>query len=289
MRKFLLVILLCYLCLTLFASDIYKSNELGQKLNLESSIGQEGYFLEVKDNTETLYYDSSVYLTITTISSEDTKTITKHYATGREEVLKYENGLLKVYSNDNTSVVYNYINNRLAFCLVDGSEIFFLRSASDGSLIAIKRASEVDLVGDTYLYQNGSFYNIVSNSLVVTGNYETLDDGSFSFHEGEKSYHYSPLGVLLSITSDSETVTYQYEEDVLSTVTTTQKDGSYSVSSYEKGVLISVKEYSANGEISICTDYSTGKMIRTVYKDGRPVADIYYKDDNITVENIKYR
>ena len=64
MRKGLLVLILFSLTLSLFASEIYKSNELGQKLSLESSIGQEGYFLEVDGAVETLYLDGSVYLTI---------------------------------------------------------------------------------------------------------------------------------------------------------------------------------------------------------------------------------
>ena len=197
MRKGLLVLILFSLTLSLFASEIYKSNELGQKLSLESSIGQEGYFLEVDGAVETLYLDGSVYLTVSTYDVNNIKTVTKNYASGKQELYTYEDGLLKSCLTDTSSYVYNYIDNRLVFCIVDGSEVFFLRSSSDGTLIAIKRDSEVQLIGSSYLYQNGSFYNVVSNNLVFTGTYQTLEDGSFTFVDGEKTYHYSESGLLL--------------------------------------------------------------------------------------------
>lgn len=289
MRKILLVILLLSFVLTLNATEIYKSNELGQKLELKNSIEQEGYFLELSDELQTIYYNGSVYCTITSNVANNMRTVTKNYSSGKVETYKYEDGLLKAYSNSDISIIYNYINNRLSFCIVNDNEIFFLRSANDGTLIAIKRNSEVDLIGQSYLYQNGDFYDIVSNNLVFTGNYETLDDGSFSFNDGEKTYHYSSLGLLLSITCESETIDYSYENDVVSSIKTTKHDGSYSISKYSNGTLISVNEYENSGLISISTDYSNGSIIKTVYKDGRPVADIYYKDDNVTVDTIKYR
>lgn len=289
MRKILLVILLLSLVLTLNATEIYKSNELGQKLELKNSIEQEGYFLELSDELQTIYYNGSVYCTITSNVDNNMRTVTKNYSSGKVETYKYEDGLLRAYSNSDISIIYNYINNRLSFCIVNDNEIFFLRSANAGTLIAIKRNSEVDLIGQSYLYQNGEFYDIVSKNLVFTGNYETLDDGSFSFNDGEKTYHYSSLGLLLSITSESETIDYSYENDVVSSIKTTKLDGSYSISKYSNGTLISVNEYENSGLISISTDYSNGSIIKTVYKDGRAVADIYYKDDNVTVDTIKYR
>lgn len=289
MRKNLLVIFLLSITVTLYASEIYKSNELGQKLELESSVGQEGYFLEIAGNTHTLYLNGSVYCITTTVVSDNVKTISKNYTSGVFESYKYENGLLKSYSSNDLSVIYNYINNKLYFCIVNEKEIFFLRSASDGTLIAIKHDDEIELISDSYLYEKGSFYNIASNNLVFTGNYEVQDDGSFIFTDGEKTYHYSALGLLLSITSESETVTYSYKDNIVVSITTTKNDGSYIISNYEDGVLVKVNEYDNTGVITFSTDYSAGKMVRTVYKDGRAVADIFYKDDNVTVDSIKYR
>ncbi len=289
MRKIFLVVLLLSLVLNLYSAEYYKSNELGQKLGNESSIGQEGYFLEVSDNTQTLYYNGIVYCTTTTIISQNNRTVSKNYSSGNVETYKYEDGLLKAYTNNDISIVYNYIGNKLSFCIVNENEIFFLRSANDGTLIAIRRNLEVDLIGESYLYQNGEFYDLVSNSLVFTGSYNTLDDGSFTFNEGEKQYHYSPSGHLLSITSDSETIEFSYVDEVVSLIKSTKSDGSYSISSYENGILVSVNEYDSSDVITISTDYSKGTIIKTLYKDGRAVADIYYKDDNVTVETIKYR
>ncbi len=289
MRKNLLVILLLSITVSLYASEIYKSNELGQKLELESSVGQEGYFLEIAGNTHTLYLNGSVYCITTTVASDNVKTISKNYTSGVFESYKYENGLLKSYSSNDLSVIYNYINNKLSFCIVNEKEIFFLRSASDGTLIAIKHDDEIELISDSYLYEKGSFYNIASNNLVFTGNYEVQDDDSFIFNDGEKTYHYSELGLLLSITSESETVTYSYKGNIVDSITTTKNDGSCIISNYEDGVLVKVNEYDSTGVITFSTDYSAGKMVRTVYKDGRAVADIFYKDDNVTVDSIKYR
>ena len=293
MRKVLLAFLLLSLALSLYATDIYKSNELGQKLSLAEEVGQEDYYLKEEGSTQTLYLDGTLYLTISTETSSSStniiKTITKTYATGQVESYSYENGLLKSYSNGTSSVVYNYIDNKLAFCLLDDTTVFFLRSASDAALVAIKRDNSLDLVGDSYLYENGAFYNIVSNNLVFTGNYETQEDGSFIFVDEDKTYHYSKEGLLLSTTSAIETVTYEYQEGKVSSKTSTEEDGSYSVSTYENGSLRTVTEYDSLGVISTFTDYSTGAMVKTVYKDGRAVATIYYKDDNITIESIKYR
>ena len=292
MRKLTLVLLLLTLTLTLFASDIYNSNMLGQKLSKADEIGQEGYFLEVINNNQTLYYNGSVYLVINTSQEGHHKTVTKTYASGRLETYEYENQLLvseKVSGEKESKISYNYVNNRLAFCIVNDSEIFFLRSTEDGAVIAVKRGSEIELLSDSYLYQNGSIYNITSNSLVFTGEYENQEDGSFNLKEGDKTYHYSAEGLLLSLTEGDQTQEYSYEEGKLCAIKTTEADGTYKLESYKNGALLKVDQYSKEGVITSSDDYSSGKLVRTVYKDGRAVADIYYKADNVTVENIKYR
>lgn len=294
MRRILLFLLLSSIMLSLCAADIYKSNELGQKLDLSQKLGLEGYYLEASEEKQTLYKNGEVYWFLETQISGSSKTITKTYADGTEQVLRYEDGLLKELHTPQTSTIFNYIDKKLAFCVVDGKEVYFLRSSSDGTLIAIKRDSELQLMGDSYLYENGQFFNLVSSSLIFTGNYETLEDGSFKVLDDQITYHYSALGYLLTISSDSQTIQYEYEDNEdgtrsIKSITTTKQDGSYTVDNYEKGIKTSSTEYDEKGLISSFTDYSSAKLVRTVYKDGRPVADIYYKEDNITVENIKYR
>jgi hypothetical protein len=293
MKKIALVLFCLSLSLSLFASEIYKSNELGQMLSSVSTIGQEGYYLEVSDNLQTLYHNGKVFLTISTLQEGFQKTVTKTYTSGKVEKYEYENQLLKaetVISQDSTSkVTYNYIDNKLAFCIVNDSEIFFLRSTEDGALIAIKRGSEIELLSDSYLYQDGSIYNMATKNLVFTGSYETLDDGSFNFVDGEKTYHYSASGLLLSISGQDETQEYTYQDSKLISIKTTNSDSSYKIEFYQDGSRIKIEEYSKDGIITSTDDYTSGKLVRTVYKDGRAVADIYYKQDNVTVENIKYR
>ncbi len=292
MRKTILVLLMFSLVLSLFASEIYKSNELGQKLENAASIEQEGYYLVVSETNQTLYYNGKVFLTISTIYEGNLKTIIKTYSSGKVEKFEYENQLLvseSVTGEANRKIIYNYIDNKLAFCIVNDQEIFFLRSTKDGALIAIKRGTEIELLSNSYLYQNGSIYNLVTNSLIVTGNYETLEDGSFNYVEDEKTYHYSESGLLLSITSADQVEEYFYEEEKLSSIKTTASDNSYSIKYYKNNLLIKTQQFTTDGIITSSDDYSSGKLIRTVYKDGRAVADIYYKADNVTVENIKYR
>ena len=292
MKKITLVILCLSLTLTLFASDIYKSNMLGQKLSSVSKIEQEGYCLEESDNLQTLYYNGSVFLTIVTLQDGTNKTVIKTYSSGRTETYEYENQLLvaeSVTGEEETNIKYSYINNKLTFCIVNDSEIFYLRSTEDGALIAVKRGSEIELLSDSYLYQNGSIYNIISNSLVSTGEYEALDDGTFNLIENEKTYHYSEAGLLLSITEGEQVQEYSYEDGKLSAIKTTEIDGSYKIESYKDGSLLTIDQYTKEGVITSSDNYSSGKLVRTVYKDGRAVADIYYKADNVTVENIKYR
>jgi hypothetical protein len=289
MKRSFLVLICISLCLTLYASDIYKSNELGQKLDSVKSIGTEGYYLEVSATTSTLYFNDSACLTITTEHDSNFKTITKKYSSGEIETYVYENNLLKTVNKNGTTLVYNYIDNKLAFCVVNDGEIFFLRSKEDGNLIAIKRGSEIELLSDAYLYQDGSFYNILSNSIVLTGDFETLEDGTFKVVDEGKTYHYSEKGLLLSIESEEEKVQYNYVEAKISTIKTTYKNNSFKVESYDNGTLIKVEQFSETGVLTTLDDYSTGKLIRTVYKDGRPVADIYYKEDNVSVNRIEYR
>ena len=289
MKKSFLFLICISLCLTLYASDIYKSNELGQKLDSVKSIGTEGYYLEVSATTSTLYFNGSAYLTITIEYDSNLKTITKKYSSGEIETYVYENGLLKTVNKNGTTIVYNYIDNRLAFCVVNDGEIFFLRSKEEGKLIAIKRGSEIELLSDAYLYQDGSFYNLLSNSIVLTGDFETLEDSTFKVVDEGKTYHYSEKGLLLSIESEEEKVEYNYVEAKISTIKTTYKNNSFKVESYDNGTLIKVEQFSEIGVLTTLDDYSTGKLIRTVYKDGRPVADIYYKEDNVSVNRIEYR
>ena len=289
MKKSFLFLICISLCLTLYASDIYKSNELGQKLDSVKSIGTEGYYLEVSATTSTLYFNGSAYLTFTIEYDSNLKTITKKYSSGEIETYVYENGLLKTVNKNGTTIVYNYIDNRLAFCVVNDGEIFFLRSKEEGKLIAIKRGSEIELLSDAYLYQDGSFYNLLSNSIVLTGDFETLEDSTFKVVDEGKTYHYSEKGLLLSIESEEEKVEYNYVEAKISTIKTTYKNNSFKVESYDNGTLIKVEQFSEIGVLTTLDDYSTGKLIRTVYKDGRPVADIYYKEDNVSVNRIEYR
>ena len=292
MKKITLVILCLSLTLTLFASDIYKSNMLGQKLSSVSKIEQEGYYLEESDNLQTLYYNGSVYLTIVILQDGTNKTVTKTYSSGRTETYEYEDQLLvaeSVTGEEETNIKYSYINNRLEFCIVNDSEIFFLRSTEDGALIAVKRGSEIELLSDSYLYQNGAIYNIISNFLVSTGEYEALEDGTFNLVEDGKTYHYSETGLLLSITEGEQVQEYSYEDGKISAIKTTEADGSYKIESYKDSSLLTVDQYTKEGVITSSDNYSSGKLVRTVYKDGRAVADIYYKADNVTVENIKYR
>lgn len=208
-------------------------------------------------------------------------------------ILEYEDGYLiseTSFSNGiERKTTYQYIDGKLVMCITTSSDsqkndiTFFLRSPNTNELVAVKRNEEIVYVDNSFVAQN----NIVINTGSV---YETLENGSTAITQGDVKYEYSQDGTLIKKTSTEETVSYFYKDGVLSSAKTVFNDGSYNIEEYEDKKVVSLQEYDVNGvlKVSILYRSSNEGMIKTMYDNGRPVANIYYKEDNKRIDKIEY-
>lgn len=225
--------------------------------------------------------------------------VVKEYP-GETLTLEYEDGYLvkETSSRDGveTTTSYQYIDGRLVMCTtVDSSSgvshtVFFLRSPYGNELVAVKRDGVLTYTEDSFVIQNGQRIDTSSFAELLAGNYDTNENGDMVIVDGDYIYEYSVEGALLRKIGLGSTVEYLYEDDVLVGVRTTFDDGGFSYGVYEQGVLSSLEEFDASGAISSRTVYGkegTGK-VRTLYDSGRPVANVYYREDNRRVDRIEY-
>ena len=278
----------------LFAA-LYKSNELGQMLELVQSRPETGYLLDVKEDAKLLYLDDElVSKTTETKVDGSILVVEENYRTEVTSTRQFTDGLLVRETNGDTSVSYGYIEGHLAFCSTfKGSDsepvsiVFFLRSSDDGTLVAVRTEEGLRFISDSYLVQTGSLYKMVSTNLVVQGDYVINEDGNIQYDEAGITYIYSAEGLLLE-TRDGEIVTtFSYDGTIL--VSTMRIDGSTEViENYLDGKISETLVYE-NEVLSSQTYHKDGGNIQILYKDGRKVATVYYKEDNRTVDRIEYR
>ncbi len=278
----------------LFAS-LYRSNVLGQMLESIDSRPETGYFLDVQDDVRLLYLDGKLVSTTTQTKVDNSIIIVEeNYSTGVTSSKQYTDGLLVKETNGGTTVSYGYLEGHLAFCSTfvgDETEpvsiIFFLRSSNDGTLVAVRTEEGLRFISDSYLVQTGSLYQMLPSNLVVQGDYVVNEDGNIQYDEAGVTYIYSPEGLLLETKEGEVVTTYTYRENVLAS--TTKQDGDTKViENYVEGVLSETLVY--EGEVLTSQTYhKDGGNIQVLYKDGRKVATVYYKEDNRTVDRIEYR
>lgn len=278
----------------LFAA-LYKSNELGQMLELVQSRPETGYLLDVKEDAKLLYLDDElVSKTTETKVDGSILVVEENYRTEVTSTRQFTDGLLVRETNGDTSVSYGYIEGHLAFCSTfKGSDpepvsiVFFLRSSDDGTLVAVRTEEGLRFISDSYLVQTGSLYKMVSTNLVVQGDYVINEDGDIQYDEAGITYIYSAEGLLLETREGEIVTTFSYDGTIL--VSTMRIDGSTEViENYLDGKISETLVYE-NEVLSSQTYHKDGGNIQILYKDGRKVATVYYKEDNRTVDRIEYR
>lgn len=278
----------------LFAA-LYKSNELGQMLELVQSRPETGYLLDVQEDAKLLYLDDElVSKTTETKVDGSILVVEENYRTEVTSTRQFTDGLLVRETNGDTSVSYGYIEGHLAFCSTfKGSDsepvsiVFFLRSSDDGTLVAVRTEEGLRFISDSYLVQTGSLYKMVSTNLVVQGDYVINEDGNIQYDEAGITYIYSAEGLLLETREGEIVTTFSYDGTIL--VSTMRIDGSTEViENYLDGKISETLVYE-NEVLSSQTYHKDGGSIQILYKDGRKVATVYYKEDNRTVDRIEYR
>lgn len=296
MKRLSAVLILLILASGLFA-QVYRSNQLNQRLELLQAVPQTGYALEVNGTVSILYLDGQAILSIDESTSGSNRIVEKKdLVNGSTTTLIYQNGLLSRETETSmlgvSETIYTYINGHLAFCTLkqDGETldtVFFLRSADKDEPVAVKDNSGLRFMSGSYMFQSGELYEILSSNLVLTGDYEILETGEIIVELEDGTYTYSSDGLLMKVEQGSS-VTLNYY-DGLDLIRSEKTDGNkMTVTSYEKGMETEILDYEDGILVSRTIFPETGKE-QTIYTNGRELATVYYKIDNKTVDRIEYK
>ena len=296
MKKLALVLLILSLASGLYAT-VYRSNQLHQKLEELPGVPETGYALEVRGTESKLYLDGKAVLTINeSIQGNDRIIEQFDLLSGNTTTRIYKNGLLtretETGEDGVSETVYVYVEGHLAFCtvLLNGNTVetvFFLRSSGNDEPVAVRDNNGLRFMSNSYLFQSGELFEILSSNLILSGDYETLESGDILVRLEDGNYRYSPDGLLLEVVRGSAVTTNEY--DGLDLIRSETVDGAFkTVTFYEDGREKDILEYEADILVSFTTFSDTGK-VQTLYRNGRELATVYYKEDNRTVDRIEYR
>ena len=291
--KRIFVLILSLVTLFSVSALTYTSNALGQKIRLVQAVPATGYAVDADGNTEVLYLDGkAVRKTVRVKNGEDIIETETDLAGGKTVTRVYSKGLLTTESDSDGNVTnYGYVDGHLAFCSRGTDDqvsemTFFLRSSSDGSLMAVKEGETVRFVSESYIFQNDELLQQIAADLVISEDYEVLDDGSIRYQKAGAEYVYSPSGLLMSVSQDGAFSEYYYENKTLVRIETT--DGAVrSVENYRDGKAFEKLVYE-NEVLASLTEYRTEGNIQYLYRNGRKIATVYYRQDNRTVDRIEY-
>ena len=291
--KRVFVLILSIVTLFSVGALTYTSNALGQKIRLVQSVPATGYAVDADGNTEILYLDGkAVRKTVRVKNGDDIIETETDLAGGKTVTRVYSKGLLTTESDSDGNVTnYGYVDGHLAFCSRGTDDqvsemTFFLRSSSDGSLMAVKEGETVRFVSESYIFQNDELLQQIAADLVISEDYEVLDDGSIRYQKAGAEYVYSPSGLLMSVSQDGAFSEYYYENKTLVRIETT--DGAVrSVENYRDGKAFEKLVYE-NEVLASLTEYRTEGNIQYLYRNGRKIATVYYRQDNRTVDRIEY-
>lgn len=291
--KRICVLIITFLSLMPICALTYESNLIGQKLRNVTSLPDSGYAIQENGDESILYLDGKAVSRTERLSSGDDiiETCTE-LSSGKTRVKVYSRGLLITETDEDGNVTnYGYVEGHLAFCSTGSADqvqeiVFFLRSSADGSLMAVREGETIRFVNDSYIFQNNELLHQVAEDLVVSGDYEVLDDGMIRYEKNGASYIYSPSGLLMSVELNGVISEYFYDARTLVKVETT--DGSVrSIENYRDGKAFEKLVYE-NGVLASLTEYRSGGNVQYLYRDGRRIAAVYYRQDNRTVDRIEY-
>lgn len=297
MKRTLPVILFSALLLFPVFSERMPANMLGQIIS-----GETEYFIETEGNTKTLYHDDVPVRTWTEdVSGNDRTVMETDLETQTSIVSTYSNSVLvsrDTVNADGSSVktTYLYTEGSLLCTTVtdeeDNSSVeYYLRNPSDGSLIAVRRFENTELVGQSYLYAAESLYRNPGSSVITEGVFSVTEDGNITYERNGVSYTYRRDGKILLEKEGNITTEYLYDNDDLISITVSSDEPPYekTVTEYEEGNAVLITKFRNNQMVEL-SDYSgeNGAMVKTVYSSGAPVARIYYMEDNKRVQRVEY-
>ena len=295
--KKLSVVLLILLSASFLYAQVYRSNQLYQKLDELPAIPTSGYALDVQGTRSILYLDGNAVVTIDESRQGSDRIIEqKDLLSGMVKTWFYRDGLLiretETSEDGVRETAFTYIEGHLAFCsvLLDGNtvdNIFFLRSSNNDEPVAVKDKEGLRFMSGSYMFQSGDLYEILSSNLVLTGDYEISENGDILVKLDGATYTYSSDGLLMKLEKGTAVTVNEYEG--LNLVRSEMTDGdNRTVTLYVDGKENEILDYKDGSLESRTTFPDTGK-VQILYSNGRELATVYYKIDNRTVDRIEYR
>lgn len=297
MRKTAVFLFLLFSLMNLNA-QIFRSNQLGQKLEKADRVEDKGVFLVEEGQTETLYVDGSLFWTERKlVNPPDETVVIRIYEKSQDELSRtYKDGRLVkeevTSSRFKTTQSFGYSDGKLIFVSTDGengsvSVQSFLRSSDKKDVIGVSDDGSVRFLSDRYSFQNDLVLENLAPGLVTNGEHRILDNGDILIIEDADTQSvYSPKGLLLSRKKGDRLVSYMYDAEYLIRVETT--DGaSKTVENYSDNKPYDRYEYENEVLISH-TVFRPEGSVKTMYSQGRVVAVVYYRKDNRTVDRIEY-
>lgn len=293
MRKAILILLILFSIELQLGAQFFRSNQLGQILSEIESLEDSGYCVDFTEGGRNLYYNGELIAQYSEVYSGDLRLVLEK-TSDSEHIKQYENEYL-IRENlkkgeINTSIVYSYINGKLAFCTISDDQssvvIFFLRSSVNREPVAIRRDGTVTIITDSMVYSNDLVLEMLASGSVIEGDYSINEQGEIQIVEGSVVYTYSLDGILLTEESPNSRTQYLYE-DYMMKEKVTYLNGSYMVESYEEGKAISLSTYESDLLTSQIV-YNENGNIQTLFQNGNAIATVRYKQDNRTVDSIEY-
>ena len=297
MKKTLILLFLIFSVMSLNA-DVFRSNQLGQKLEKTDKISGKGVYLVEEGSIRFLYVDGSLFWTESVVknSPEETMVIRKYENSDEELSRTYKDGRLVLESVTKSGVTtssrFGYSDGQLIFVsdVAEDSTTSvqsFLRSSDKKDVIGISDSGSVRFLSDKYAFQDGEVLVNLAPGLVTSGEHRILENGDILIMEDVSTESiYNQRGQLLSRKKGEKLVTYLYDDDYLIRVETKDRT-SRIVENYGDGKPYDKYEYENEVLVSHTVFRDEGN-IKTMYSQGRVVAVVYYKKDNRTIDRIEY-
>lgn len=292
------VLLFLLVSLAALNASVYRSNALGQKLEVCEETASSGTFLVEEDGISTLITDGVTVWTETSSAGPDDATVITRVYNGSDERVQriYRDGRLSVESRTHSGIStvtnYAYSDGKLIFTSSDAgsgnpSVRSFLRSSDSGQIAGVFEDGKIRLMSGNYLVQNGKVLESPVPGLFVDGEHRQLEDGNIMIDEGNDVVSvYSPQGQILRRSSGSREAKYNYRDGILLNIETREGNRT-ETEEYEDGKAVSLS-VSEDGNLISLTVYREDGNIRTIYSNGRVIAVVYYRKDNRTVDRIEY-
>lgn len=305
MKRFTVLIALLSALLPLSAASYFSSNALGQNLGAIDGLTGTGYEGET-DGGRTVIYNDGKIISKRTVSDNSSTLVEDGYSEsivydndGRRVSLTVEDG------GRTTKSVYSYDGERLSSVVITDGEgierIIEYIDTPEGRLMGLS--------GDESGYILPSYYVYTASDGTVSVSLHTSDETASSEFAPDPSVYsvdedgnwtgttmedgvsvtrvYSPDGLLLSLSGDGRTESYEYDDDGLMISSDVTEGEQRTVTMYEDGRTVSETIYD-DGVISRERRYNDDGSVEEIrYSDGKMKTRILFDSDGLRIRSVE--